>query len=136
MQKQCTWHDTATDLKRDLSQIWDKDEGKLPETPARLGSEMRRVAPSLRSLGINVTFPRGGGRANPRGIAIRRTQDEPSELSELSEPSEAARNETEDGNQCSDASFNYQSCKDVAVEEPVNALKLRVHGTLAAYATI
>jgi hypothetical protein len=91
------WTGTATALLRVLAEGAEDRTTKStswPATPAALRGRLRRVAPGLRRIGVEIAFP--GKNARPRNIRITSTilaRSEPENkgvrLSELSEPSEA-----------------------------------------------
>jgi cytochrome c551/c552 len=65
-QKYGSWRGTATQLLRELSSEEHSDEHMRrrrgwPASPTQLGGQLRRLAPDLRALGVQVTFaPRTG----------------------------------------------------------------------------
>lgn len=63
LKKQNFWEGKATDLLGDLQNYVDQQPYKgdsLPKTPNKLSNVLRRLAPSLRSRGIEVSFSRRG----------------------------------------------------------------------------
>ncbi len=81
------WEGTAQDL---LDEMEDMDaSGKLkgrrdwPKSPQGLGKRLRRIAPNLRRIGIEVDFDRGTGKARKRLIRLFKGHNPPSESSEL-----------------------------------------------------
>lgn len=68
---------TATDLLTRLGELADEGTTRRkswPATPQALGAELRRIAPNLRAVGVEVSFDREG-KSRRRTIAVRkRTQ--------------------------------------------------------------
>jgi hypothetical protein len=67
------WTGTATDLLRELVKVTDEPAGKCrdwPTNPRALSGKLRRVAPFLRKIGIEVKFGDREGRARNRIIRI------------------------------------------------------------------
>ena len=87
-----SWFGTATELLDELgrhasetttrSQFW-------PKTPALLSSKIRRLIPSLREVGINITFERDSSKDRRRIIRINRDGESSSASSEASGSDEA-----------------------------------------------
>jgi hypothetical protein len=66
-----SWEGTATELSEALRQFLDEREKRLwPVGPTQFGSKLRRAAPDLRALGIDIRF--GPLRRKERGIFIKR----------------------------------------------------------------
>jgi hypothetical protein len=66
------WTGSATDLLDALTQLVDKPirlRREWPKTPTTLGGQLRRLAPTLRSVGVEVAFHRA---ARYRYIVLRR----------------------------------------------------------------
>jgi hypothetical protein len=66
------WTGSATDLLDALTQLVDKpirQRREWPKTPTTLGGQLRRLAPTLRSVGVEVAFHRA---ARYRYIVLRR----------------------------------------------------------------
>jgi hypothetical protein len=82
-----TWEGTAQELLDELEQM--DVSGKLksrrdwPRNPQGLGKRLRRMAPNLRRVGIEVDFDRGTGKARRRMIRLFRGNNQPSDSSEL-----------------------------------------------------
>lgn len=67
------WEGRATDLLADLNQLVDEDVKKSrdwPRRPHTLSGVLRRLAPNLRQVGVDLEFPRPGHRS--RSIIIRK----------------------------------------------------------------
>src|SRR5262249_41790287 len=68
------WEGTAAELHhavRSQAESFFDSPPRLPQTPQQLGSALRRIAPNLRALGIEVEFGRQG-HGGQRIITIRR----------------------------------------------------------------
>ncbi len=66
------WEGTATDLYKELKERADdviSSSKAWPETPNALGNKLRRIQPSLRKLGIEISFDRQG-HSSTRTITI------------------------------------------------------------------
>jgi hypothetical protein len=73
MSLQGVWAGTATDLLRDLAKVTDEPPAKYkdwPTNPRALSGKLRRVAPFLRKIGIEIKFGERKGRARNRTIRI------------------------------------------------------------------
>ena len=67
------WTGTATDLLKDLAKVTDEPLAKCkdwPTNPRALSGKLRRVAPFLRKIGIEIKFGDREGRARNRIIRI------------------------------------------------------------------
>jgi hypothetical protein len=75
------WSGTAAELLEELSKLADdaaKRAKGWPTTPRALGSALRRIAPNLWALGVEVTFDRAAGGVRRRLINLRgRTTERP-----------------------------------------------------------
>ena len=72
------WNGSATDLLAELAHhVSDKirDSKIWPPVPSALGVRLRRAAPGLRQVGIEIEPFRGGTKGRPRLIFIRRRED-------------------------------------------------------------
>lgn len=79
---------TATELLNLLEQrVTEKvrTSRSWPKAPQVLSNRLRRAAPALRQLGIDVSFSKGTGRQRCRIIEIEKSADEASEASEASD---------------------------------------------------
>jgi hypothetical protein len=92
MNQQSEWTGTAKELLKVLADIVGERGTKSKswrETPEALRGRLRRLAPNLRKIGINIAFPEKNAR--PRNIRItkaaRRPEDQGAQPSEPSEPS-------------------------------------------------
>jgi hypothetical protein len=111
------WTGTAGELLEELRGIieppesaWDRPKDKaggarsasvLPKNPRGMSGTLRRLAPALRAVGVEVTFARDGSAARRRIITIsERSESGGDRPSEPSEPSEAAATDC-DPNGCS-----------------------------------
>jgi hypothetical protein len=87
------WEGTARDLLAELENHYCPEQTKnrrdWPKNPQALGKALRRIAPNLRQIGIDVRFDRAGGRGRRRLITLEKSRILPSDMSELSE---SARN--------------------------------------------
>jgi hypothetical protein len=84
---QVEWHGTATQLLEEIDRRADdrmKHLKQWPKTAQLLGNALKRVAPTLRSLGVGVDFVRGGSRGR-RIISLWLEQEQACE--KPSEPS-------------------------------------------------
>jgi hypothetical protein len=82
------WTGAATDLLDALTQLVDERilrRREWPKTPTTLGGQLRRLAPTLRNLGVDIAFHRA---ARHRYLTIRRV-DRPARASSASSPSSA-----------------------------------------------
>jgi hypothetical protein len=62
---------TATDLHKLLAaHLSDDEKRSFPKAPNALGTELRRLAPALRSRGIDVTFERQTDQGRGRIVKI------------------------------------------------------------------
>jgi len=81
------WEGTAQELLDELEQMDGSDKLKSrrdwPKNPQGLGKRLRRIAPNLRRIGIEVDFDRGSGKARKRMIRLLKASNQPSESSEL-----------------------------------------------------
>jgi len=91
------WTGTATDLLRELVKVTDEPAGKYkdwPTNPRALSGKLRRVAPFLRKIGIEVKFGDREGRARNRIIRITARD------SGGTEPSASSASSTRDTSSC------------------------------------
>jgi hypothetical protein len=68
------WTGTATELLKMLTGGLDDQIAKpkdWPQSPRALSGSIRRLAPALRKIGVDVTFPRGKDRKRTRTIVIK-----------------------------------------------------------------
>jgi hypothetical protein len=82
------WTGSATDLLDALTQLVDEPIRRRrdwPKTPTTLGGQLRRLAPTLRNVGVDIAFHRA---ARHRYITIRRL-DRPARASSASSASSA-----------------------------------------------
>ena len=66
--------ETPSDLLRALEQMTSETERKRtswPDTAARLGRHLARIAPALRNVGVEVARERIGGNERTRIIGLR-----------------------------------------------------------------
>ncbi|MBA2276202.1 MAG: hypothetical protein H0W06_00435 [Chloroflexia bacterium] len=77
MENNSDWKGTATELLDKLSPLVGDRVTRDPDWPKRanrLSNQLNRLAPNLRTLGIEVTFDRGGSRGT-RTITLSKNQD-------------------------------------------------------------
>lgn len=76
------WQGTARDLLDALESGHADEKSRKrrewPATPRKLSGELRRLAPNLRRVGIDVTFSREAGGQRPRLVRLERTCKAPS----------------------------------------------------------
>lgn len=75
-----TFSGTATELLRKIREVLpdrDRPPRGIPRLPNRLSGALRRLAPALRELGIDVDLGSGRDEANRRVIEIRHINEEP-----------------------------------------------------------
>ena len=81
------WEGTAQDLLDELDGMDGTEKLRnrrdWPKSPQGLGKRLRRIAPNLRRVGVEVDFDRGTGKARRRMIRLFTGQNQPSESSEL-----------------------------------------------------
>jgi hypothetical protein len=81
------WKGTAQDLLDALDGMDGAEKLRTrrdwPKSPQGLGKRLRRIAPNLRRIGIEVDFDRGTGKARKRMIRLFKGHNQPSESSEL-----------------------------------------------------
>jgi hypothetical protein len=68
-----TWEGTSTNLLDALDEAADEKTRRRqdwPKTPRKLSGDLRRVAPNLRRVGLDVSFDRGTGKARRRLIHL------------------------------------------------------------------
>jgi hypothetical protein len=84
-----TWTGTAADLLGCLNaaRAGDKPKG-WPNNARGLGIHLRRIAPAMRQMGLEVETGRGGGKANQRTITLRYT--DPKDTKQTSETSDVS----------------------------------------------
>ena len=74
-----TWSGTATDLLGALDDLADEKVRRLkswPQTARKLGGDIKRLAPNLRAVGIEVDFGhQGRGRRKRRWIVLRKVEE-------------------------------------------------------------
>jgi hypothetical protein len=96
------WEGTARQLLEALEAHADEKlrrQRDWPTSPRKLAGDLRRLAPSLRTAGVDVTFAREAGGQRRRLISLERTCAPPSPPSP---PSPAAANTPPDPGRCRD----------------------------------
>jgi hypothetical protein len=103
MSERSEWTSTAKELLKALADIVGERGTKSKswrDTPEALRGRLRRLAPNLRKIGINIVFP--DKNARPRNIRITkatpRPEDQRTQPSEPSEPSAPTPKSNTDGN--------------------------------------
>jgi hypothetical protein len=83
------WEGTAQELLTSLEDNHCTEQTKnrrdWPKTPQAIGKALRRLAPDLRSAGIDIRFTRSTGKGRKRTIQLEKLDSLPSDMSELSE---------------------------------------------------
>jgi hypothetical protein len=83
------WDGTAQELLTSLEDNHCTEQTKnrrdWPKTPQAIGKALRRLAPDLRSAGIDIRFTRSAGKGRKRTIQLEKLDNLPSEMSEPSE---------------------------------------------------
>jgi hypothetical protein len=107
---------TAADLLKALNDVASETQQKAkgwPKRPAGLGSLLRRIAPPLRKVGIEITFVRTPGGKRTRTITIARKEGAPDRPDRPDRPTAQDINDIDrDGR---DANFHTQTSKGTEV---------------------
>ncbi|MHC4661129.1 MAG: bifunctional DNA primase/polymerase [Planctomycetota bacterium] len=91
MRDEAYWQGTASDLLEELEITAGEKTIKRkgwPKAANRLSGKLRRIAPNLRAIGIDIQFIQTSDKSRKRMIYITKTENIPKTSSESSEPTE------------------------------------------------